>query len=350
RYRRFVASSVPRLVDKTRQIVRYTVDRQQEWLRTGRLLEQQRLTRSSTGLVAACDVAPRTAQLLVRSIGPIRVGDRVIEFDSLFTGSDFERAHLVVALTETLTAMGVSDPQRLTLAQERDLRERANAVLNEEMPTYLHRPIADDRLHRCLVMAAPQAKPASAVAAAAGKLWEAETAALRTVLRQHSWRYAAAAATLDVTAARLIEQVRRHDLVQALLDDRHAFICRVYRKAVPEKRTYDDISMVGVRAVAAALRITIGEDIGTPEQGKRRTVEDWVREALHYADAPRTQEIQAQQVEDALARHHGSIRFAAHALHIRERAVVELVDRFQLWERVQGHEDLKIERGLILRK
>ncbi|MDO8621753.1 MAG: hypothetical protein Q7R80_00805, partial [bacterium] len=47
RYRRFVASSVPRLVDKTRQIVRYTVDRQQEWLRTGRLLEQQRLTRSS---------------------------------------------------------------------------------------------------------------------------------------------------------------------------------------------------------------------------------------------------------------------------------------------------------------
>lgn len=344
RYRRFVGVSITRQVEAARRLVQYAADSQRRWLQTGHLLDQQRLTRSSTGLVQACDAPPNAVRSLAHTIGPIRVGDREVEFESFFTKSDFEREHVVVALVEVLTTMGVTDPERITLAQERELRERADGVLNAEMPAYLKRSISDARFQRYLAVAAAQAKPSVDAVAASSRLWEAEEDALRVVFRRHGWRYSAVAATMGITVPRLAEQVRQHDLTQVLLDDRHEFVRRTYLKAAPDTQTYDELKMTGVRAVARALHVEPATELDT-----KQFAQDWVREALAAADAPRAGQLQSWQVESALSRHRGSIRFAAHALHVRQRTLIELLDRFQLWERVDGREDLKRARGIPVR-
>lgn len=339
-YRRFVGDSIVRSAETTRTLVRYAAEHQQRWLRTCELLDQKRLTRSSQGLLKACDASPVFVRTLCRSIGMIRVGDRELEFEALFTASDFERERVVVVLTEALTALGCKDRNLLTLERERELRRRAEVVLNEGMPVYLQRPLSDDRFRRCLTLAAAQAKPTTEAIAAMERAFAAEAEGLRSLFRKHTWQYDKIAEVLGITSTQLAHRIhhrhRAHELADAILDDRRAFVLRIYHKAVPGVTTADNIQYAGIRAVANA----IGIEPATPV-GLNQHVQDWVSDALIAGDAPRGDHIPKAEIERVLRKHrwYGGEWYAAQELGIRIATLHRLIARHDLTHLVTHHDE-----------
>lgn len=325
-YRRFVADSTVRSTEIVRKLVRSVVEKQGRWLRTGKLLDQQRLTRSGPALLKVYDASPVFVRALCRSIGTIRVGDRELEFEALFTASDFERERVVVVLAEALTVLGCKDRNLLTLERERELRERADVVLNEGMPVYLQRPMGDDRFRTYLKLAVAQAKPDAAAIAATERAFAAEAEALRSLFRAHRWMYDEVASVLGITPTQLAHRIhhrhREHELADAILDERRAFVLRIYRKAVPGATTAANMSFAGIRAVANA----IGVEPATPV-GLGQHVQDWVSDALIAGDAPRGDRIPKAEVERVLREHrgYGGEWYAAQALGIRIATLHRLI-------------------------
>lgn len=339
-YRSFVSDSIVRSVEITRRLVHHAVEKQGRWLRTRKLLDQQRFTRSSPGLLTACDASSSLVKALCRSIGAIRVGDRELEFEALFTASDFERERVVVVLAEAITALGCNDSKRLTLDRERELRERADAVLNEGMPAYLRKPMSDDRFRTYLTLAAAQAKPTAAAIAAAQRAFAAEAEEIRTCFREHTWRYDAVATALGITPTQLAHRIHHrhaaHELGDAILDDRRAFVLRIYRKAVPGATTAANMEFAGIRAVANA----IGVEPATPV-GLGQHVQDWVRDALIAGDAPQGDRIPKTEVEAALRKRHGygGEWCAAQELGIRIATLHRLIAKHGLDHLIAHHDE-----------
>lgn len=339
-YRRFVSDSIVRSAEITRKLVHHVVEKQGRWLRTGKLLDQQRLTRSSPGLLTACDASSSLVKALCRSIGTIRIGDRELEFEALFTASDFERERVVVVLAEALTALGCKDRNLLTLERERELRERADAVFNEGMPEYLRRPVSDERFRKYLKLAVTQAKPTAAAVAAAERAFAAEAEDIRTLFREHRWMYDEIASALGITPTQLAHRIhhrhREHELADAILDDRRAFVLRIYRKAVPDATTADNMSFAGIRAVAAALKVEPATPVGLGQH-----VQDWVRDALIAGDAPHGDHIPKAEIERALREHRGYAWewHTAQALGIRIAMLHRLITKHALDHLVTHHDE-----------
>jgi len=329
RYRHFASDSVVRSAEISRRLVQYVVEHQQRWLRTGKLLHQQRLARSSPALLRACDVEQQTVNALAASIGDIRVGKRDIDFEDLFTASDFERERVVTVLTERLTALGYRDLKHLTLQRERELVTLTDHVLNEGMPVHLCRPISHDRFRRYLRIAIARATPTPDAIAAAERAWTEEGKTIQTLLAKHRWIVEVAAATFGISEAQLFRYIHtRHagdGLADAILEERRAFVLRLYHIAVPGAATKDNMQYAGIRAVANALGVESSARVA-PNQH----VEDWVRDALCAADAPNAESIPADRAATVLRAHGGNPYYAAQELGIRIATMHLLIKKHRL--------------------
>ncbi|MDO8599295.1 MAG: hypothetical protein Q7S02_04255 [bacterium] len=338
RYRRFTADAIVRLPDIARRCIRHIVAQQRHWLRTKDPLDQKRLTRSSTLLTRACGASSLMVGALITSIDRINVNGKDLALDACFAGTDFERNRVVEVLARMITELGCT-PDRITLAHEQLLRTRADAVLNEGMPAHLKRPMSTVRFHKHLEIATSQAKPKRKTVADATRAWQAEGKEIRAAFRRHLWSAKVVASTFGVSIARLHTQVRQHSISENILDDRHVFVRRVYLKAIPDALPHNDLVYEGILAVARALHVEPSTMVEP-----RRIAEDWVREAFIAATTLHAEELTEADVRDALDQCIGSIPRTAKALAIRQRTLIDLVNRFQLWEHVLGNTHLRRAR------
>lgn len=325
-YRRLVAEEVEFLVGATRRIIAFVIAHQKNWIRTGDITDLKRLAFSHEALCANAQCAAATVRSLLSNIGSVTSGNREIDVQEFFTGTDFEYIQITTAIARAVEVTGCASLERMTIAARNTLRRAAIDALNKDMPPYLQRPLSDERFHNCLTAAMGHVKLPKKDRVDAARAWTEEGGQLLAVIRDHRWNITTAATTLRITPRFLREHLDRHELLEQYHDGRDTFILKTYRDAAPSAFETRTIVYRGIKAVADALAIDISdvENLGPMGHAERAIKNAFLRVDARRKFAERT-------VRAVINCHHGDRTKTARALGIRIAHLHKLLDVYELW-------------------